>query len=343
MKTVAYLRVSTRSQDLANQKLAILEFSQKRRFPIDQFIESRISSRQSPLERRIDEMLGALQPGDRLLVSELSRLGRSLSQVIQIVETLVRRKIRFIAIKEAIEFDGKQDLRTKVMIALFGLFAEVERDLISERTKEGLAAAKAKGKRLGRPKGALGKSRLDGKEQDIRALLGKDVSKASIAKILDVSRSALFHFIQTRKGHGVQARRSIEERTASQGADASRVPERIEKRTLLSLLTTQPASVRLLGLPVRLVKVGAKPWVPGHQGLHLVFRLSCSRRSGIMPHAHSSAIRSRCQIESLLLHQQFSNPGSNVALVEAVAMSTALFEQLSRLYIANQSLIQATS
>ena len=124
MKTVAYLRVSTRSQDLANQKLAILEFSQKRRFPIDQFIESRISSRKSPLERRIDEMLGTLQPGDRLLVSELSRLGRSLGQVIQIVETLVRRKIRFIAIKEAIEFDGKQDLRTKVMIALFGLFAE---------------------------------------------------------------------------------------------------------------------------------------------------------------------------------------------------------------------------
>ena len=171
MKTVAYLRVSTRSQDLANQKLAILEFSQKRRFPIDQFIESRISSRQSPLERRIDEMLGTLEPGDRLLVSELSRLGRSLSQVIQIVETLVRRKIRFIAIKEAIEFDGKQDLRTKVMIALFGLFAEVERDLISERTKEGLAAAKAKGKLLGRPKGALGTSKLDGKEQDIRVLL----------------------------------------------------------------------------------------------------------------------------------------------------------------------------
>ena len=158
MKTVAYLRVSTRSQDLANQKLAILEFSQKRRFPIDQFIESRISSRKSPIERRIDEMLGTLQPGDRLLVSELSRLGRSLSQVIQIVETLLRRKIRFIAIKEAIEFDGQQDLRTKVMIALFGLFAEVERDLISERTKEGLAAAQAKGKRLGRPKGVTSRS-----------------------------------------------------------------------------------------------------------------------------------------------------------------------------------------
>ena len=199
LKTVAYLRVSTRSQDLANQKLAILEFSQKRQFPIDQFIESRISSRKSPLERLIDEMLETLRPGDRLLVSELSRLGRSLSQVIQIVETLVRRKIRFIAIKEAIEFDGKQDLRTKVMIALFGLFAEVERDLISERTKEGLAAARAKGRLLGRPKGALGKSKLDGKEEEIRILLQKQVSKASIAKILNVSRSALYHFIETRK------------------------------------------------------------------------------------------------------------------------------------------------
>ena len=127
------------------------------------------------------------------------RLGRSLGQVIQIVDTLVHRNIRFIAIKEGIEFDGQQDLQTKVMIALFGLFTEVERDLISERTKEGLAAAKAKGKLLGRPKGALEKSRLDGKEQDIRVLLGKDVSKASIAKILEVSRSALYHFIETRK------------------------------------------------------------------------------------------------------------------------------------------------
>ena len=77
------------------------------------------------------------------------------------------------------------------MIALFGLFAEVERDLISERTKEGLAAAKAKG--------ALRTSRLDGKEQDIRVLLAKKVSKASIANILDVSRFALYHFIEFRK------------------------------------------------------------------------------------------------------------------------------------------------
>ena len=119
--------------------------------------------------------------------------------MIQIVNTLVHRKIRFIAIKEGIEFDGKQDLQIKVMIALFGLFAEVERDLISERTKEGLVAAKAQGRLLGSPKGKQGKSKLDGKEKEIRALLSKDVSKASIAKILNVSRSALYHFIETRQ------------------------------------------------------------------------------------------------------------------------------------------------
>ena len=126
-------------------------------------------------------------------------LGHSLGQVIQSVDNLIHRKIRFIAIKEGIEFDGKQDMQTKVMIALFGLFAEVERDLISERTKEGLASARAQGKMLGRPKGRRSKSKLDGKEKELRALLSKDVSKVSIAKILDVSRSALYHFIETRK------------------------------------------------------------------------------------------------------------------------------------------------
>ena len=199
MKTVAYLRVSTDSQNLANQKLAILEHARQKHFAVDRFVEVQASSRQGPDQRRSDELLDSLRAGDRLVVSELSRLGRSLGQVIRIVEELVKRKIRFTAIKESIHFEGKQDLQTKVMIALFGLFAEVERDLISERTKEGLAAARAKGRLLGRPKGALGKSKLDGKEEEIRILLQKQVSKASIAKIVGISKTALHHFINSRK------------------------------------------------------------------------------------------------------------------------------------------------
>ena len=151
MKTVAYLRVSTRSQDLANQKLAILDYAQKKQITVDRFIEMQVSSRKVRHKERVGEMLDSLKAGDRLIVSELSRLGRSLGQVIQIVDTLVHRKVRFTAVKEGITFEGKQDLQTKVMIALFGLFTEIERDLISERTKEGLAAAKAQGRLLGPP------------------------------------------------------------------------------------------------------------------------------------------------------------------------------------------------
>ena len=84
------------------------------------------------------------------------------------------------------------------MVTMFGLFAEIERDLISERTREGLAAARAKGHKPGRPKGSRGRSKLDGKEAEIRMLLGKRVPKASVAKILEVSRTAMYHFIQSR-------------------------------------------------------------------------------------------------------------------------------------------------
>ena len=142
---------------------------------------------------------------------EACRLGYRVlfSTAAQLVNTLVegreerqlQRLDRFelVIIDELGHFEGKQDLQAKVMIALFGLFAEVERDLISERTKEGLAAARAKGRLPGRPKGALGKSKFDGKEEEIRILLQKQVSKASIAKIVGVSRTAMHHFINSRK------------------------------------------------------------------------------------------------------------------------------------------------
>ena len=94
-----------------------------------------------------------LQPGDQLVVTELSRLGRSLGQIVAILDALAKEPVSFIAIKENIRVEGKQDIQTKVMTTLFALFAELERDLISERTREGLARARSTGKKLGRPKG----------------------------------------------------------------------------------------------------------------------------------------------------------------------------------------------
>ena len=112
---------------------------------------------------------------------------------------LAQRKIRLLAIKEGIRLDGEESLQTKVMVTMFSLFAEIERELISMRTKEALAAARAKGKKLGRPKGSKGKSKLDGKEAEIKRLLELNVSKASIAKITGVDRGTLYHFIRSRE------------------------------------------------------------------------------------------------------------------------------------------------
>lgn len=199
MKTVAYLRVSKDTQDVKNQKLAILEFAQKEKISVDQFVEITVSSRKSTKERRIDQLLDLLSSGDTLIVSELSRMGRSVGEIITIVDTLARRKIRLLAVKEGIRLDGEESLQTKIMVTMFSLFAEIERELISMRTKEALAAAKAKGKKLGRPKGSKGKSKLDGKEAEIKRLLELNVSKASIAKITGVDRGTLYHFIKSRE------------------------------------------------------------------------------------------------------------------------------------------------
>lgn len=199
MKTIAYLRISTGGQDLNNQRLAILDYAHKHRLQIDQFLEVQVSSRKTLKERGIEGLFAGISAGDLVLVSELSRIGRSVGQVIQIVDDLIKHKIRFIAIKENIHLDGKQNIQSKMMVTMFSLFAEIERDLISERTCEGLNAARAKGRILGRPKGSRGSSRLDGKEAEIQMLLGKKVSKASISKIMDVSRSALLYFIDSRQ------------------------------------------------------------------------------------------------------------------------------------------------
>ena len=159
VKTVAYLRVSTAQQDVRSQRLAILEYARRHDFRIDDFIEATASGQASEKRRRLDELMNVLQRGDRLVVSELSRLGRSLGQIVAILDALAKAGVAFVAMKENIRIEGKRDIQTKVMTTLFALFAEVERDLISERTREGLAKARASGRKLGRPKGSLGVSR----------------------------------------------------------------------------------------------------------------------------------------------------------------------------------------
>jgi len=146
-------------------------------------------------------LLEQLFEGDMLIVSELSRMGRPVGEIITILDTLVKKQVRFLSVKEGIRLDSFQDcedIQTKVMITLFGLFAEIERKLISMRTKEALAAAKAAGKKLGRPKGILGESKLDSRKEEIMQLLALGVPKTIIARITGVDRSTIYHFIKSK-------------------------------------------------------------------------------------------------------------------------------------------------
>ena len=198
MPVWGYIRVSTDHQNTENQKLAILEFANRKHLKSDNWIDTKVSSRKSPKERRIDELLDRLKEGDILIVAELSRLGRSVGQIAILVDELIKMKVRVICLKENLTLNGRADIQTKVMVTMFSLFAEIERDLISERTKEGLARARVEGKLLGRPKGTTGKSKLDGKEKEIKDFLTKGVNRANIARFFGVTFPTLENFIRTR-------------------------------------------------------------------------------------------------------------------------------------------------
>jgi DNA invertase Pin-like site-specific DNA recombinase len=196
-KTIAYIRVSTDDQDYRNQKFEILNYCDREDWKVDTWLELEMSSRQSSKERRIDELIDKLNPGDRLIVSELSRLGRSTGEVILLIKNITSIPVEFIAVKQGLRLsrENSQDITSKVIVTIFSLLAELERDLVSERTKIALARAKASGKKLGRPK-RPGKSKLDERKKEIQHLLSKKVSKANIAKILGVSWSTLDNFIK---------------------------------------------------------------------------------------------------------------------------------------------------
>jgi DNA invertase Pin-like site-specific DNA recombinase len=182
-KTIAYIRTSTDKQDLNNQKLEIFEFAKKNKLEVDNFIQMTISSRKTSKERRIDEMLSVLNDADTLIVTELSRLGRSTAEVIGLVNELIKKQVRVIAIKQTLDIK-QHDMTSKVMITLFSLFSELERDLISSRTKEALANKKSQGIQLGKPKGTIQKSKFDKDVVKIKELLALGLSVRKIAIFL---------------------------------------------------------------------------------------------------------------------------------------------------------------
>ena len=182
-KTVAYLRVSTDKQDLNFQKLELLEYARRHELHINEFIEVAMSSRQTSKQRRIDELLTQLADSDTLIVTELSRLGRSTAEVVALVNKLLQRNIRVIVIKQRLDI-AQHDMQSKIIVTLFSLFAELERDLVSLRTREALAARKSQGVKLGKPKGTIQASQFDKDRSRIEELLSLGLSVRKIARLL---------------------------------------------------------------------------------------------------------------------------------------------------------------
>ena len=178
-KTVAYLRVSTNAQDVEKNKADILKFTNERNFGKVEFIEEKISGQKSWKERKIKSIIDELGKDDRLIVPEMSRLGRSMLEIMEILSIAKEKGIAVYDVKNGWDLNGS--IQSKVMAMVFSIASEIERDLIRKRTTEGLRAAKERGVQLGRPRGP-GKSKLDPYKDEIVSLLKTGSRKDYISK-----------------------------------------------------------------------------------------------------------------------------------------------------------------
>ena len=193
MRVIGYLRVSTADQDLANCKNQILHFANEKRLGSLTWIEETVSGTVDWKQRELGKVLQQLSPGDVVITAELSRFARSLRQIIEVVEFCKLHQITLHSIKGAWTIDDS--LNSKVVMVILGLVSEIERDLVSLRTKEALAARKKAGVKLGRPKGP-GKSRLDPFRPEIIALLRNGSAKNFVAQRYNVSEPTLYNWIE---------------------------------------------------------------------------------------------------------------------------------------------------
>ena len=193
----AYIRVSTDKQTTETQRFEILKFADAHKLVIDQWIEETVSGTKKVQERKLGHLLPTLQPQDVLIVTEISRLGRSLMEVMSFLHRLMEQEVTVYTIKESYTLGN--NLNSKVFAFAFSLSAEIERAMISQRTKEALARKRSEGQRLGRPTGARSKTtKLTGKDDVIKELLAKRVGVSAIARILGVHRLTVVNYIRSR-------------------------------------------------------------------------------------------------------------------------------------------------
>ncbi len=195
MGVYAYIRVSTDSQETENQRFEILKYANEKKLDNVEIVEETVSGKKSWKKRQLGNLIDELQEVDILIVTELSRLGRSMLEIMELLSILLRNGIELHVIKNNQVL--KDDLQSKVFAMAFSIAAEIERELISQRTREALQRRKAEGKPLGRPKGSYS-SKLDKYREQIEELRAKGVSIASIAKILEVPYTTLYDYLRRR-------------------------------------------------------------------------------------------------------------------------------------------------
>lgn len=194
----AYIRISKDTQNIKNQKYEILKFVDEKKLHVDKWLQETVSGTKNISDRKLGYLLQTMGKDDILITTELSRLGRSLMEIMSILNDCMNRDIKVFTTKEHYELGN--NINSKVLAFAFGLSAEIERNLISQRTKEALYRVKAEGRILGRPKGSLAKiTKLTGKEKIIKELLTKEISVAAIGRILGVHRLTADSFIKSRK------------------------------------------------------------------------------------------------------------------------------------------------
>ncbi|MBQ6984621.1 MAG: master DNA invertase Mpi family serine-type recombinase [Paludibacteraceae bacterium] len=187
-----YIRVSSDKQTVENQRFEITEFCRVNNLTIDGWIEETISGTKAYSKRRLGKLLKRIKKGDAIICSELSRLGRSLFMIMEILSICMKKCCRVWTIKDGYRLGD--DIQSKILAFAFGLSAEIERNLISQRTKEALARLKAEGKLLGRPVGRCSDKqcyKLHGKEKLIRQMREDGHSFSQISRALDVNRNTV--------------------------------------------------------------------------------------------------------------------------------------------------------
>ena len=197
MANFAYLRVSKDSQDVENQKYGILDYCNHNKISPVTIVKDTASRTKAWRKRGIARILQKSQKGDKILVAEVSRLGGSPLQVLEILEEAAKKEIAVHIVKSQLIMNGS--LQSTIIATVLGLAAQIEREFISVRTKEALAKRKAEGIKLGRPKGQAKNLKLDAHRELILDYLKKDVSKASIARIVECSPSTLYAWIKRNK------------------------------------------------------------------------------------------------------------------------------------------------